>query len=147
MYTLGFGDRVTRDLLATSSCAATNQYIRRRHKTKHLPNPFSETRDGQVEDRGDMSFVFNAAAVCLCAALAATLPPSEEVPMAAVDVEFPFLVGLMTAGQPADNVTVVCTGTLVTPVFVLSSAYCASRLRTGIEASNNPVAPESRRRN
>jgi len=72
-----------------------------------------------------------AAAVCLCAA---TRPSDEPILMAAVDVEFPFLMGLMNAGEAADNVT-VCTGTLVNSVFVLSSAYCTSRLRTGIEAS------------
>jgi len=93
-------------------------------------------------------FVFNAvaaaAAICLCTALAEEIPTAAVGAFDDVHVEFPFLVGLMTAGEAADNVT-VCTGTLVTSVFVLSSAYCTSRLRTGIEASTAPS--KSRRRN
>ncbi|VVC29189.1 Peptidase S1, PA clan,Serine proteases, trypsin domain [Cinara cedri] len=46
-----------------------------------------------------------------------------------VTAEFPFVVGLISNGS-ADG-TVICTGTLVSPVFVLSTAHCASRLRGG----------------
>lgn len=51
-------------------------------------------------------------------------------------VDYPFLVGLMSDSGTAehdDNVTAVCTGTLVTSVFVLSSAYCTSRFHIGIK--------------
>lgn len=50
-------------------------------------------------------------------------------------VEFPFLVGLTS--DRADDNPAVCTGTLVTPSFVLSSAHCLSRLRTMLEVSFN----------
>lgn len=50
-----------------------------------------------------------------------------------VTVEFPYLVGLISRDDPV----VVCTGTLVTSLFVMSSAHCASRLKTKAMVSVN----------
>jgi len=54
-----------------------------------------------------------------------------------ITVEYPYLVGL-TIGGIDDNTnrkTAICTGTLVCPVMVLSSAYCMSGLTTTINES------------
>jgi len=54
-----------------------------------------------------------------------------------VTAEYPYLVGL-TIGGIVDKTnwkTAICTGTLVSPVLVLSSAYCTSRLTTMINES------------
>lgn len=45
-----------------------------------------------------------------------------------INVEFPFLVGLISDGVNK-NLT-ICTGTLLSAVFVLSSVYCTARLQT-----------------
>lgn len=52
-----------------------------------------------------------------------------------VNLEFPFLVGLTTSDVAEDNLT-VCTGTLISSVFVLSSAHCMSRFKTGIKVGS-----------
>lgn len=49
-----------------------------------------------------------------------------------INLEFPFLVGLTTSDIADDNLT-VCTGTLVSSIFVLSSAHCTSRFKAGIK--------------
>ncbi|XP_050054742.1 uncharacterized protein LOC114128086 isoform X3 [Aphis gossypii] len=49
-----------------------------------------------------------------------------------VTAEFPFLVGL-TTGEKDDETnwqTLICSGTLISSIFVLSSAYCTSSLMT-----------------
>lgn len=55
-----------------------------------------------------------------------------------ITVEYPYLVGL-TIGGIDDNTNrktaAICTGTLVCPVMVLSSAYCMSGLTTTISES------------
>lgn len=47
-----------------------------------------------------------------------------------VTAEYPYLVGLTVGGlnEKTNLKTAICTGTLVSPVLVLSSAYCTSRL-------------------
>lgn len=46
-----------------------------------------------------------------------------------VTAEYPFLVGLVSNGFVDGNV--VCTGTLISQVFVMSTAHCPSRLQGG----------------
>lgn len=67
-----------------------------------------------------------------------TEPPeidSKEELSNNVNLEFPFLVGLTTTDVAEDNLT-VCTGTLISSVFVLSSAHCMSRFKTGIKVGS-----------
>lgn len=54
-----------------------------------------------------------------------------------VTTQYPYLVGLITGeiDDITDRQTVICTGTLLSPVLVLSSAYCTSRLTTIIKES------------
>jgi len=49
-----------------------------------------------------------------------------------VITQYPYLVGLITReiDDIANRQTDICTGTLLSPVLVLSSAYCTSRLTT-----------------
>ncbi|CAH1737321.1 unnamed protein product [Aphis gossypii] len=49
-----------------------------------------------------------------------------------VTAEFPFLVGLTTGGKDdeTNRQTHICSGTLISSTFVLSSAYCTSSLMT-----------------
>lgn len=54
-----------------------------------------------------------------------------------VTAEYPYLVGLTTGGlnEKTNLKTAICTGTLVSPVLVLSSAYCTSRLKATMRES------------
>jgi len=54
-----------------------------------------------------------------------------------VTAEYPYLVGLTIGGIEDKMIpkTDICTGTLISPVLVLSSAYCTSRLTTTIKES------------
>lgn len=45
-----------------------------------------------------------------------------------INIEFPFLVGLISDG--ANKNLTICTGTLLSAVFVMSSVYCTMRLQT-----------------
>ncbi|CAI6348823.1 unnamed protein product [Macrosiphum euphorbiae] len=51
-----------------------------------------------------------------------------------VTTEYPYLVGLIIGGivDETNRKTAICTGTLVSPVLVLSSAYCIAHLTTTI---------------
>ncbi|XP_025203126.1 uncharacterized protein LOC112600174 [Melanaphis sacchari] len=55
-----------------------------------------------------------------------------------VTTEFPFLVGLTTRkiDDEMNWKAVICSGTLISSVFVLSSAYCTSRLTTTTKLSS-----------
>eukprot|EP00102_Acyrthosiphon_pisum_P020458 XP_016657668.1 PREDICTED: uncharacterized protein LOC100575281 isoform X2 [Acyrthosiphon pisum] len=54
-----------------------------------------------------------------------------------VTAEYPYLVGLTIGGivDKTNRKTAICTGTLVSPVLVLSSAYCTLLLMTTINES------------
>lgn len=57
--------------------------------------------------------------------------------------EFPFLVGLTSQSYRLDNKSsVTCTGSLLSSTFVLSSAHCASRLKSQMKV-NAIVLPRS----
>lgn len=65
-------------------------------------------------------------------------PPTDD----RITAEFPFLVGVTARGKFAENSsTALCTGTLVSPVFVLSSAYCVSRLTNKVKVRGDHVVP------
>ncbi|CAH1737308.1 unnamed protein product [Aphis gossypii] len=54
-----------------------------------------------------------------------------------VTAEFPFLVGL-TTGEKDDETnrqTLICSETLISSIFVLSSAYCTSSLMTTVKSN------------
>jgi len=52
-----------------------------------------------------------------------------------ITTQYPYLVGLISGeiDDITDRQTDICTGTLLSPVLILSSAYCTSRLTAVIK--------------